>query len=283
MPHDALPHLLFERNLEEERSIKSYMEWQSPGERLTHCEKVASETVLGRRMDAWDVYTDKARWWVVTQPTNLYRQDLFPSLDYTISFHVGVTTRMMSIRTPGVPIMEKALLLVPWRKWEQAAESLDEAEEAEDFQAVGMRCRECLIAFVKKFGKPEMVPAGKEGPKASDVVAWSELIADYLAYGASAEHVRRYLKATSKNAWGLVNWLTHSQHATHADGGMAIEVTQHVLSVFGTALFRKLRGIPEQCPECGSYRIGLKTHPEGADDSEPLPACQQCEWIQRIG
>ena len=40
---------------------------------------------------------------------------------------------------------QKARLTPVWRRWEQAAETLEMAEEAEDFQAVGVKCRECLI------------------------------------------------------------------------------------------------------------------------------------------
>jgi hypothetical protein len=61
--------------------------------------------------------------------------------------------------------------------WEQAAESYDEAEETEDFQAVSMKCRETLIQFVRALAKAEMVSEGEEAPKRGDVVGWSSLIA----------------------------------------------------------------------------------------------------------
>jgi hypothetical protein len=32
--------------------------------------------------------TDEGRWWVITNLTNLYSQTHFPSLDYTLSFHI---------------------------------------------------------------------------------------------------------------------------------------------------------------------------------------------------
>jgi hypothetical protein len=53
----------------------------------------------------------------------------------------------------------------------------------EEFQAVGMRCRESLVAMVKAAARPEMVAAGQEPPKAADVVHWCELIADHVAAG----------------------------------------------------------------------------------------------------
>ncbi|MEM5789908.1 MAG: hypothetical protein AAGU11_21535, partial [Syntrophobacteraceae bacterium] len=166
----------------------------------------------------------------------------------------------MSEPDPGVSEIEQTLLASAWRRWEQAAQALNEAEEAEDFQSVGMRCRECFIAMVKAVSRPDIVPSGTIPPKRSDAVSWCELIADHVAFGGSAEYVRKYLKATSKTGWQLVNWLTHASGATRADAILAIELTQHILGTFGTALFRHVQGIPDRCPGCGSYKIGLQSH-----------------------
>jgi hypothetical protein len=278
IPDTALPNLMFKRDRLAEKAIREYVEWQAPDTKVTHAERVTTEFVMGRKLEGWDVRTDKERWWVITQPTNLYPQKLFPSLDYTISFHVGVTTRMMSQPESGVPEAEQAILLPAWRRWEQAAEALQEADEAEEFQSVGMRCRECLIAMVKSVADPEMVKPGNETPKRSDVIAWCELIADHVAHGQSAEYVRKYLKTVSKSGWQLVGWLTHASGATQADAALAIEITQHVLSTFGTAVFRHRRGVPDQCPECGSYRIGLRLRSPD-NEHEGVPGCLRCGWI----
>ena len=89
-------------------------------------------------------------------------------------------------------------------------------EEAEDFQSVGMRCRECLISMVRILAKPSMVPPNTDTPQSANVVAWCVLISDHIAHGSSAERVRGYMKTTSKAGWELVNWLTH----TRADEGL---------------------------------------------------------------
>jgi hypothetical protein len=279
MPHAALPELLFRRDRDEELRIREYVEWQARDETVTHCEKVATEAILGRKMDAWDVYTDKARWWVITEPTNLYRQDLFPSLDYTISFHAGVMARMMSQREAGVPAAERRLLAAAWRRWEQAAEALDHSDEAEEFQAVGMRCRECLIALAKAFASTAVMPPATEAPRAADFLGWSELIANSLASGGSAEHVRKYLKGGAKGAWQLANWLTHAQGARRPDAELAVEAIHHVLATFGAGLIRQRYAIPDRCPACGSYRIGLRYPPEAASEEEALPGCRECGWL----
>ena len=55
----------------------------------------------------------------------------------------------------GAPDMAQGARLRPvWRRWEQAAESYDTGEEAEDFQSVGMRSRETLIQLVRRLAKP---------------------------------------------------------------------------------------------------------------------------------
>src|SRR5271156_5602940 len=142
------------------RAVSDYVETQARGEKVLHAEKVKSEHIIGSDHNCWDVHTNKDRYWVITSPSNLYSQHHFPSLDFTLSFHVGVTARIMA-RSRGAPAdAQKARLTPPWRRWEQAAETLDTAQEAEDFQAVGVKCRECLIQLVRSLAKLEMVPSG---------------------------------------------------------------------------------------------------------------------------
>jgi hypothetical protein len=193
--------LVLPRDDEEVRKIAEYVEWQAKGERVEHAEKVSTEHVMGRKHECWDVRTNKERYWVITEPANLYSQKLMPSLDYTLSFHIGVGARTASIQPVDVHPLEQIVMADAWRRWEQAAGLLNEAKEAEDFQAVGMRCRECLIVMVRTISQPQMVPEGAEAPKHADVVHWCELIADHVAKGSSAKEVQAYLKATSKRGW----------------------------------------------------------------------------------
>src|SRR5260370_26463765 len=143
--------------------------------------------------------------------------------------------RVRSREKPDVSALEQMTMPTAWRRWEQAGEVLNEAEEPEDFQAVGMRCRECLIAMVRAVGLAEMVPAGADRPQAANVVEWCSLIGNHVAHGSSSERMRGYLKAVSKAGWEFVNWLTHAHGATRADGLFAHELTQHILAIFGTA------------------------------------------------
>jgi hypothetical protein len=258
------------------RAVSDYVETQARGEKVLHAEKVKSEHILGSDHDCWDVHTNKDRYWVITSPSNLYSQHYFPSLDFTLSFHVGVTARIMA-RSRGAPDdAQKARLTPVWRRWEQAAETLDMAEEAEDFQAVGVKCRECLIQLVRSLAKPEMVPPGEDAPQRGNFISWSELIANTVASGVSAERVRGHLKATAKSAWELAGWLTHANGAARQDAVFVLDATHTVLAAFGSAVIRHESGSPERCPKCGSYNLDVGFNPE-----LPRPyvsECEECGW-----
>ncbi len=272
----ALNQFTLKRSDHYEPAIKEYVELVTHGEEVVYLEKILTEPLFDRKLEAWDVHTDKNRYWVITNPTNLYLQQLFPSLDYTLSFHVGVTTRMLAMRKVTVDEEQQDRLAKAWRRWTQAAEALDKADEAEEFQAVGMHCRESLVALVRSIASNSMVPSGQDAPKAADFIHWSELIANSIAKGASAEEIRGYLKSTSKSTWQLVNWLTHASSAVRFDGMMAVDATEHVLSSFGAALIRYEKGIPDRCPRCSSYRITTTYHPDLDID---IPLCESCGWM----
>jgi uncharacterized protein YbjT (DUF2867 family) len=264
----------------EQRHVREYIGSQAPRETVVHLEKVASERVFDRKHDVWDVHTKKGRWWVITNPTNLYSQEHFPSLDYVLSFHIGLGARIAARaqKDASASDAERERILSPWRRWEQAFEALDVAEEAEDFQAIGMRCRECLIELTQAAADASMVARDEEVPKRSDFIHWSEIIARAIASGSSAEEVRGYLRTTAKTCWQLVNWLTHAKNAVRADAHFALDATSHTLVVFGTAVLRHEQGVPDRCPGCSSYQVGLDFRPDLSSDRPYVSLCAKCGW-----
>jgi len=81
------------------------------------------------------------------------------------------------------------------------------------------------------------------------------LIANNIAPGDRNSCVRGHLKAISRSAWDLANWLTHAGGATRPDAEIVLDATQNVIDTFGTAVMRHESGAPERCPECGSYSL----------------------------
>src|SRR5436309_8457802 len=136
---EALGRYSVERDPHREQDIAAYVESQAKDESVKYVERVKEEVVLGEKYEIWDVTTDKDRWWVITNPTNLYSQRHFPSLDYTLSFHVGL---MMRVRSGGSGEPQPSPFDQVLRRQAQASDLLDRGIEAVDFQAVGMQLRE---------------------------------------------------------------------------------------------------------------------------------------------
>ena len=189
----AINQFAFRRDDPEAQHIMEYVEWQceKDKERVTFLEKVLTEHVMGVANNCWNVHTNKRQWWVIDgQFTNLYAQKLFPSLDYLLSFHLGLMLRMESERTGTGDPRLRDRLAAALRKWEQAAQALDASSESEEVQAVGMRCRETLLAFIRSVSDPTMVPRDTETPQAANFVKWSDLVAGHLASGHRNERIR---------------------------------------------------------------------------------------------
>lgn len=275
----ALPDFMFGQPEHEERRVRAYMNWQARDEKVIRLERVGGEWLLGREMGFWDVWTNKRRWWVITNPTNLYAQDLFPSLDYTVSFHVGVTTRMLAHDKRYEGNTRVRRITPTLKRLEAAGDALHEADEAEKFQAIGMKLRECLLTLVRSLAKPEYVPAEQGAPKASDFIHWAEHIADAVARGGSAAEVRAYLKSTARTTWQLINWLTHTSNAVLQDARLAYGAVETLIGAYWQAAEKHESGAPDRCPSCGSYRVVEDYRPDLGIDPPYIKLCERCDWI----
>jgi hypothetical protein len=239
-------------------------------EEVVHLEKAASELIGPVRYDIWDVHCTASRWWVVTNPMNLYTQEDFKSRDVVLTFHVGLTLRASYLEEHDVPVAPESAALLPgsWRRWQQAFEAYESGDEAETFQGVGMRLRECLVSFLDETTTSELLPSGAEQPKAADFKGWTELLANTLAAGQSAAKLRSYLKKAAVETWDYVNWLTHAKNAVRMDAEIGLKMVEHLLGMFTAARLR-MGGMNQRCEACDSYEVvsGVCRHCAWADPS----------------
>lgn len=246
----------------EREDIRAYFQMQDYGE-PTHLEKVASERVGSVEHDIWDVHTADGRWWAVTIPLNGYSQEDFKSRDVVLTFHVGLALRIAAERRP--PVAGHAVDLIPgsWRRWQQAVDALGTAREAEDFQAVGVRLRECLVSFAGEISSDDLVGDGDPAPRGADVVGWTELLIANVLMDAKAW--RSYLRKLARETWDYVNWLTHAKNARYHDAEFGVAAVEHFLASFSATLLRAGREDRGRCPRCDSYALSVGH-------------CRQCEW-----
>lgn len=265
---------------EEERAdVTGYYLSQSPGAEVTFLQKIYSEAIMGHRHDVWDVHASDGRWWVITDPTNLYSQTQFPNMDLAVTFHMGLCLRLPRTQQQRQSHRTIKPFEAVFTKLREASDALGQAQNVADHQAIGMRSREALLTFV---GAAQDVAewTAEAAPKRADFRAWSELICDKALGGGDQRERRRLLKSLLAEAWVFANWLTHSQSATWHDAEAAQTTTEHVLALALSLVLRHIRSVPEECPDCGSPRLSPE---EGWHENVPevlweRPVCGECGW-----
>lgn len=265
----------------EVRAISEYVRAET-GEGVNRAERMMSTKILGHKHELWDVHTDSGRYWVVTNPNNLYLQEDHKSADACLTFHVGLSLRLTERARVEIDADVRQHVGVPWRKYEQAVGAFNSADEAEAFQAVGIHCREALLALAREFMANTSTGEDAPAPKAGDFGGWADVAAEQLATG----RLRAYVRAIAKSTWDLTLHLQHDSEATPWDAELALDATAHAINVFGLALLRHDLGKPDRCPRCGSYRVDSDQGVTNEDSSIQwtVEVCGACEhrWDQKV-
>jgi hypothetical protein len=277
VPAGELSRYSVEGDPHAEMDIANYVHGQAPDETVQHVERVKREVVLGEVYDIWDVTTDKDRWWVLTNLTNLYSQRHFPSLDYTLSFHIGLMARMRS-RSDRVDGNDPSPFDEVFRPIDQAERRLERAVESDEYQAVGMHLRESLISLIDAMRRRAELPAGLERPQDANFLLWSDLLMNHLCRGGSNKELRQHLKNIAKETWQLVNWLTHDRSANETAASVAIHSCQTTIGHFVQILERSRTDKTEQCPVCKSRNIRSHFDISIQPDGDYYSSCGVCGW-----
>jgi hypothetical protein len=262
------------RDPDSEQDIARYVEYESR-EHVLHVELLKTEYILGAAYEVWDVVTDADRWWVITNITNLYSQSHFPSLDYTLSFHVGLMMRMAS-RPSQVEARGPHPFDEVYRRLEQASDALDKATEVQDYQAIGMQLRETLLSMVSAMRSAAAVEG--EEPKGADFKAWSEVLIGQAHAGGSLKELRSFLKSACEKTWVLVSWLTHYRDAGQLEASIALEecgaLAGHLAQTLNAAETRERSA----CPSCGSLNVRSHYDVRIEKGDRTYSTCGLCTW-----
>ena len=261
--------------------ITEYVEWQAPDLKVTFCQKIYSESILSHRHDVWDVHTSKDRWWVITNPTNLYSQELFPNMDLAVTFHMGLMLRMPRSERPSIGSGHIEPFAKAFEAVAAAHEALGQAHRVADYQTVGVRCREALLSFTAIAQQVLPWTGEDDAPKKSDFKAWIDHVCRVALPGEGNKNRRQLFKSRSDAAWTFVNWLTHSTSSNWHDAEAAVAASESAISLCTNATTLFVRGVPNECPECGDHRLTplRAQNPENPDETWERPFCTECEWM----
>jgi hypothetical protein len=167
-----------------------------------------------------------------------------------------------------------------FRMASEASDALASAQEVSDYQAIAVRCREAMVAFI---GAAQVVvpwTALEAAPKGADVKAWGDHICNVTLAGASHAERRSLFKNLMRSAWDFSNWLAHAKRSHWHDAEAATTTVEHTLGLYASLVIRHVRKVPETCPACGSHRLsperGFNT--DAPDDIWERPVCDKCGW-----
>lgn len=269
---------MLESTTEECDEVKAYFLSQSPKATVTFAQKIYAETIVGHRHDVWDLHADDGRWWVVTNPTNLYSQEQFPSMDLVVTFHMGLCLRIPRAQKPSIDVSKLMPIASTFQQLEEVEASLNHADSLLGYRAVGVGCREALISFVQSLQDAGEWP--NSDLKRSDVKGWSKQILGIILIGSENEKRRRLLRSSINEAWDFSNWLAHTSSATWHDAEVAHSSVSHAVNLQASLMLRYFRNVPDACPECGSAHISPQyAHREVDPEIKwERPACDDCSW-----
>ncbi|SEE28528.1 hypothetical protein SAMN05444161_5326 [Rhizobiales bacterium GAS191] len=266
---------------EEAADVIGYMERQAPDLTVEFVQKVYSENVLNHRHDVWDVHTNKDRWWVITNPTNLYSQEQFQNMDYALTFHVGICLRVPRSEKPSLGSFPIEPFAECVRYLQEASNAVSHAEEVADYQAIGVRCREALLAFTAVGQMVVPWTNEGEGPKKSDFKAWVDHICSVILSGGAQKDRRQLFKSLLNSAWSFSNWLTHTKSSHWHDAEAAASTTENAVTLCISSVIQHVRGVPSSCPACGSHRLAPERafNPDHPEEEWERPTCMKCDWV----
>jgi predicted RNA-binding Zn-ribbon protein involved in translation (DUF1610 family) len=270
-----------------EKQIKEYFKSFHHIGRIVNikCEHTFND--LGVEINVWNVKTKNGDWWVVEgegAPMNLYTQGAFYfSADEAYSFHMGIIQRL-STKDDERPIIDEMPLDIEHlksinRKLNLASQKLAFDLEPEEFQSIGLICRESLIELSKELCKrnPELIK--NKGLKKSDFKGVAHEIIDLYIPGSEESDLRNYARKLVDIAWDYDSVIVHSQNKNYPDVKIALLFTSAVITLLEN-LFYKYFGFYNVfiCPKCGSKQIEIISD----NENKMIAKCASCGEEQTI-
>lgn len=277
--------------------IAEYVENQSQGKcKVLSAKPEHTFEDLGFRVNVWNVKTDvDGAWWVVEGeqiPMNLYSQSAYYfSVDEVYSFHMGLMQRMFAAHEEYQPedyvramTLDGEIAPALFRKLKNIASLIDVAKEIEDFQAIGVQCREILIELGNTIYQPEMSGV-EEQPKASNFKKKAELFAAFYLSGSENSDYRNCIKKLTESTWDYTNKITHSQTATFYEASTCVTLTTSLVSVYENIRQKVFDTLSQYiCKTCKSKNISIvdDESDENGIVSKLYLSCEECGGITEV-
>ena len=145
-----------------------------------------------------------------------------------------------------------------WGKLDKAIADLKTATEPEQYQTIGLLCRDAVIVFANAIFSPDFTPDGQQPPAQDDAKAQIEITLQHFGQLAGSEEIRKLTRAVVAYAMRL----HHNQDSSAPEA--------HRTLLFTTLTLIELAGLIEtatkneqwvkkygvyKCDACGSTKL----------------------------
>lgn len=277
--------------------VAEYVEKQSQGK----CNVLSAKPEytfedLGFKVNVWNVKTDvDGAWWVVEGdqiPMNLYSQSAYYfSADEAYSFHMGLMQRMFANPKEYEPedyvraiTLDGKIAPTLFRKLKNIASLIDVAKEIEDFQAIGVQCREILIELGNIIYQQEMSDV-EDQPQASNFKKKADLFVRFYLSGSENSDYRNCIKKLTEATWDYANKITHSQTATYYETSTCVTLTTSLIGVYQNIRQKVFDPLSQYiCKMCKSKKLNIIDDEidENGIVSKLYLCCEECGEITEI-
>lgn len=222
---------------------------------------------MDEEVRVWNVKTDlEGALWVVegdTMPMNFYSQEAYYfSADEVYSFHIGLMERMYKVSSEYKPenfveaiTLDNGIAPQLFRKLKNIATLIDSAIEIEDFQAIGVQCREILIELGNSIYFAEMAGHGEQ-PKASDFKRKTELFIQFYLIGSENSDYRSIIRKLTESTWDYACKITHSSSTTFYEASTCVTLCTSLVGVYENIRQKVFDPISQyKCKSCKSKKL----------------------------
>jgi hypothetical protein len=173
--------------------------------------------------DLWDWYGKWSSDFSTYRERRAFIREMYSSLGKALEENEEPEMISVTVDLTGWERIERSILEIKSRQ--------SEAQKEEQFQVVGLLCRETIITLAQSVFNAEKHPI-LDGAKVSKTDA-KRMLEAYIAVelsGSSNEKLRKYAKSTLD----LANELTHKRTATKKDSSLCSVATLALINFIGT-------------------------------------------------
>lgn len=171
-----------------------------------------------------------------------------------------------------------------FRKLKNIATLIDSAVEIEDFQAIGVQCREVLIELGNYIYFPELA-GDEEQPQASNFKRKAELFVQFYLSGPENSDYRSIMKKMTECVWDYANKITHSNNTTFYEASTCVTLCISLVGAYENIHQKVYNPISQyKCKACRSKKLKI-IGDEANDDgmvTKFILQCEECEEITEV-